>query len=192
MNLGREECEKRRQGVYLARLKLLGVAFLTLLWGRWARKDVKGTCNRSTITGVNDLWCPYISPEVMVKLTRRERGHFVKLIASNTQAIYHCSRNGYVKLAFIIHLWEDVLSCSYLLDCNEELTHNNQQKPQTIEYLKIISNVREGQVLGHPIDKKLGQNSFSAVLQWESFLTLWGTLLHSFNEKMGKLRSQFC
>ena len=58
-----------------------------------------------------------------------------------------------------------MLSCSYLLDCNEELTHNNQQKPQTIEYLKIISNVREGQVLGHPIDKKLGQNSFSAVLQ---------------------------
>ena len=63
-------------------------------------------------------------------------------ICVDQQAFYHRSRNGYVKLAFIIHLREDVLSRLYLPDCNGELTHNNQQKPQTIEHLKIISNWR--------------------------------------------------
>lgn len=61
-------------------------------------------------------------------------------ICVDKPSFYHRSRYGYAKLAFIIHLREDVLSRLYLPDCNGELTHNNQQKPQTIEHLKIISN----------------------------------------------------
>lgn len=111
---------------------------------------MKATSNRSIITGVNDLWRLYFSPEVIVKLTPRQsqREYFVKLLTWNIhndicvdqQAFYHRSRNGYAKLAFIIHLRADVLSRLYLPDCNGELTHNNQQKPQTIEHLKIMSN----------------------------------------------------
>ena len=29
---------------------------------------------------LNDLYCPYFLPEVMVKFTRKTRGHFVMLI----------------------------------------------------------------------------------------------------------------
>ena len=31
---------------------------------------------------LNDLCCPYFLPEVMVKFTRKARGHFVMLIES--------------------------------------------------------------------------------------------------------------
>ena len=47
---------------------------------------MKGTYNRSIITGVNDLWCLYFSPEVIVKLTPRQSQNefFVKLLTWNT------------------------------------------------------------------------------------------------------------
>ena len=34
-----------------------------------------------------DLYCPYFSPEVMVKFTRRETGHFVTLIENGMHLI---------------------------------------------------------------------------------------------------------
>ena len=46
---------------------------------------MKATYNRSIITGVNDLWRLYFSPEVIVKLTPRQsqREYFVKLLTWN-------------------------------------------------------------------------------------------------------------
>ena len=46
---------------------------------------MKATYNRSIITGVNDLWSLYFSPEVIVKLTPRQsqREYFVKFLTWN-------------------------------------------------------------------------------------------------------------